>query len=186
MSRLIHLNGPPGIGKSTIARRYADEHPGVLCCDIDVLRTLVGGWRDDFATAGAVIRPLALAMIETHLREGRDVVLPQMLVRQSELQRFEAAATHAGAAYVERVLLDTPDAAVSRFHRRGVGDEAADPWHDRVREIVAEQGGDQVLLDYHARLVQLVAERPDAVVVTSPDGDPDATYRALLESLAAA
>lgn len=43
VSRLIHLNGPPGIGKSTLARRYVDAHPGVLNCDIDVLRTLIGG-----------------------------------------------------------------------------------------------------------------------------------------------
>jgi adenylate kinase family enzyme len=48
VARLIHLNGPPGIGKSTIARRYPAELPGVLNCHIDVLRTLVGGReRDD-------------------------------------------------------------------------------------------------------------------------------------------
>ncbi|MDQ3306760.1 MAG: hypothetical protein M3499_00100 [Actinomycetota bacterium] len=42
MSRLTHVNGPPGIGKSTLARRYVNGHPGVLNCDIDVLKTLVG------------------------------------------------------------------------------------------------------------------------------------------------
>lgn len=56
---LLHLNGPPGIGKSTIARRYADEHPGVLNCDIDFLRTLIGGWSVDFLRAGpSSVRPL--------------------------------------------------------------------------------------------------------------------------------
>ena len=63
MTRLIHLNGPPGIGKSTLARRFADEHPGVLNCDVDVLRTLIGGWERDFERAGSLIRPAALAMI---------------------------------------------------------------------------------------------------------------------------
>jgi len=33
--RLIHLNGPPGIGKSTIAQRYVDQHPEVLNLDIN-------------------------------------------------------------------------------------------------------------------------------------------------------
>jgi adenylate kinase family enzyme len=25
---VLHLNGPPGVGKSTLAGRWADEHPG--------------------------------------------------------------------------------------------------------------------------------------------------------------
>jgi hypothetical protein len=49
--RLIHLNGPPGIGKSTIAQLYVDEHPGTLNLDIDRVRCLIGGWRDDFGRA---------------------------------------------------------------------------------------------------------------------------------------
>ncbi len=68
--RLIHLNGPPGIGKSTLAQMYADEHPGVLNLDIDRLRALVGGWRDRFAETGELVRPLALDMAGTHLRAG--------------------------------------------------------------------------------------------------------------------
>ncbi|MCD6641083.1 MAG: ATP-binding protein, partial [Nocardioides sp.] len=101
MSRLIHLNGPPGIGKSTLARRYVAENPGVLDCDVDVLRTLIGGWDTDFQAAGELIRPAALAMIEAYLANGHDVVLPQMLVRSTELARFEAAATGVGAQFVE-------------------------------------------------------------------------------------
>ena len=97
MARLLHLNGPPGIGKSTLARRYAAEHHGVLNCDIDVLRTLIGGWEDDFAGAG----------------------------------------------------------------------------------------GDGVLRHYHRRLREVLAVRPDAVEVTSVDGDLDATYRAVLTAVGA-
>jgi predicted kinase len=65
---LIHLNGPPGIGKSTLAQRYVDEHPGVLNLDIDRLRALIGGWRERFAETGEIVRPVALSMAATHLR----------------------------------------------------------------------------------------------------------------------
>lgn len=54
---LLHLNGPPGVGKSTLARRYVRDNPGVLDCDVDVLRTLIGGWDRDFLGAGARQRP---------------------------------------------------------------------------------------------------------------------------------
>jgi predicted kinase len=182
MSRLIHLNGPPGIGKSTLARRFAEAHPGVLNCDVDVLRTLIGGWRDDFARAGALIRPAALAMIEAYLREGNDVVFPQMLIDPVELARFEKSATSSGARFIERVLMDTSTASVARFHRRGQY-EPDDPWHDHVRNIVAAEGGDAALARNHAALERLLAERPGAVLVHSSEGEIEETYRTLIETL---
>jgi predicted kinase len=182
MSRLIHLNGPPGIGKSTLARRFVDAHAGVLNCDVDVLRTLVGGWQSDFGRAGALIRPAALAMIEAYLRNGHDVVFPQMLIDSGELARFERSATNAGAQFIERMLMDTPTASVARFHRRGQS-EPESSWHDQVRTIVAAQGGDAMLADTHAALVRLLAERPHAVVVNSYEGQIEQTYRSLIETL---
>ena len=182
MSRLIHLNGPPGIGKSTVARRYVAEHSGVLNCDIDVLRTFIGGWESDFAKAGALIRPAALAMIQAYLASGQDVVLPQMLINPNELARFEACAIDAGAQFVERFLMDTPTSSVARFHRRG-GSEADDPWHDQVRGIVAANGGDDELGRCHAALGRLLSERPNALAITSSEGALEDTYSAVIESL---
>ncbi|GAA4374222.1 AAA family ATPase [Nocardioides caricicola] len=181
MSRLIHLNGPPGIGKSTIARRYAAEHPGVLNCDIDVLRTLIGGWDADFELAGTRIRPAALAMIEAYLASGQDVVLPQMLINPVERARFEDCAARAGAEYVERFLMDSQASSVARFHRRGGPEE--DPWHDLVRTIVAADGGDDSLRTYYAGLDRLIGDRPDAVVIASSEGAVDETYEAFVASL---
>lgn len=177
MPRLILLNGPPGIGKSTIAARYVADHPWTLDCDVDVLRGLIGGWEQDFGRAGTLIRPAALAFITGYLRTGHDVVLPQLLVDPEELARFEAAADEAGATLVEVVLWADRDESIARFHRRG--DDATSRWHERVREIVASSGGDELLGRFHDRLAALVRDRGQAVV-TSVDGDIDATYSAVL------
>ena len=181
MSRLIHLNGPPGIGKSTLARRYVADHPGVLNCDIDVLRTFIGGWEDDFAGAGALIRPAALAMIGAYLADGHDVVLPQMLVDPREVARFSGCAHDAGAEFVERFLMDSASSSVDRFARRGAG--SRDPWHDQVRTIVAANGGEAELRRCHEGLSQLLLSRPAAVVIASGDGAVEETYGRLLASL---
>lgn len=182
MPVLLHLNGPPGIGKSTIARRYAADHPGVLHCDVDLLRTLVGGWSADWGRAGSLVRPAALGMIEAHLASGHDVVLPQLLVDPDEIARFAASASRAGAAFVERLLMDDPERTVARFHRRGA-DEPDDPWHARVRAIVAAQGGDDALRERHRLLAALAAAGPEVVVVPSVEGDVEGTYRRLLATL---
>lgn len=159
-----------------------NEHVGVLSCDVDVLRGLVGGWATDFKRAGALLRPAALAMISAYLAEGEDVVLPQMLANPAELARFEQAAVAVKAEFVERIFMDAPDAAVRRFNERVRG-RPDDPWHLQVRDIVKANGGDESLLRYHASLSRLVEERPNAVVIPSIESAVEDTYQALIDSL---
>lgn len=183
MTRLILLNGMPGVGKSTIARRFAAEHPGTLLCDVDVLRTFIGGWSDDFDLAGARIRPAALGLITGYLRESGDVVLPQLLARVTELERFEQAALAAGADFVEVMLATDTDDAVRRFHGR---DDGIDAWHPTVRRLVVEAGGDELLRAYASSLEELVSRRPATKVIPSVAGAVDATYAAVIEAIDAA
>lgn len=182
MSRLIHINGPPGIGKSTLAQRYVDDHPGVLNCDIDVLRTLVGGWQHDFDAASALIRPVALGMISAYLRNGHDVVLPQLLVALSELEKFEAAAREVGSAFIECVLMDDVEPSLSRFYRRG-GEGTDSAWHAQVTAVVAANGGDDLLIRLHKGLRELLTHRPNCFVISSVEGRVDDTYRSLVDAL---
>ena len=111
MARLLLLNGPPGIGKSTLARRWAEDRPGTLCLDVDVLRGLVGGSADRFQETGEVVRQLALEMVTAQVRGGRDVVLPQYLGRTCEVARFEQAARDGGGSFTHVVLMDAAAAA---------------------------------------------------------------------------
>lgn len=181
MPRLIHLNGPPGIGKSTLAQMYVDDHPGVLNLDIDQLRSLIGGSGERFAETGELIRPLAVGMAATHLRAGHDVIMPQYLGRLGEIQRFETVARDSDAEFREVVLMDTKERSLARFTNRSA--EAALPWHSDVQDGVERGGGLLLLADMYDRLTDVLGSRPDCDIVPSDVGAIRQTYQALTEVL---
>lgn len=179
MATLIHLNGAPGVGKSTIAGRYQLEHSGVLNCDVDRLRCLIGGWADDFGAVGGLVRPLALAMIGAHLDGGRDVLLPQMLADEAERARFRAAAVESGHRYVHILLQARPGEARARFYRRS----EEDPLHAVIREVVDRDGGGSVVDELDRRLADAAASTHTISVDAS--GDVESTYRAVVTAIEA-
>ena len=173
MPTLLHLNGPSGVGKSTLARAHAATRPGTLVCDIDDLRSWVSGWENDFIGTGQAIRSAALALIAAYLRTGHDVVLPQMLVTPSELDRFEAAAADAGASYVGVVLSLAPEKLLERLHAR-----ERTPVTEVISRIIEERGGDALVVQGGKQLLELAGHRSLSVIDAT---DRDAALRALGE-----
>jgi len=179
MPSMVHLNGPPGIGKSTLCALYADRHPGTLNLDIDCLHHLVGGWRDPENHTHEVLRPVVLAMASTYLAGGRDVVLPQYLSKVGEIERFEQVAREQGASYREIVLLDVKAAAIARFETRQ--DDSA--WGKHNRRVVASQGGALLLEAMYDQLMEVLRLRTGAVVIRTEPGAVEVTYDLLIREL---
>ena len=179
MVRLIVLNGPPGVGKSTIAQRYVDDHPMAMNLDIDSLRRLLGRWRDDVTQAGLLARSMSLTMAREHLGNGYDVVVPQYLGNPQFLLQAEAVATETGARFVEIMLMDDRDEVVRRFNERTA--RAQTPTHVDAGGYVAELGGDNLLFTMYDRLVLVLSARPATQVVQCPEGAQDAAYARVRE-----
>ncbi|SDS20872.1 AAA family ATPase [Jiangella sp. DSM 45060] len=171
--RLVVLNGPPAVGKSTLAQRYAADHALTLNLDVDRVRDLIGGWRDDPGAAGLLARAVAVAAARAHLRAGHDVVVPQLVARPGFLEELEAVAAQAGAAFHELVLTDDRPAVLRRFA-------------DRAGTVPgAPQAGPDEVAALYDRLAAYVERRPRAVAVPAPAGAVDETYRRVLAQLGA-
>jgi predicted kinase len=175
--RLIHLNGPPAVGKSTLARRWADDHPGTLLCDIDVLRTMIGGW-ETYAESPGLSRTGGLAQVTAHLRTGHDVVVPQYVGLADQLDRFRGAADDAGASYVCVLLTATAEEVARRFGVRDATAASDDRWAAYVRAFW-EGGGSDELGPTIDRLQRLADDRWVRLESTTPDP----TYAALVAAL---
>jgi predicted kinase len=161
---LLLINGAPAVGKSTLAQRYADQHPLALIVDIDSIRTRLGQWaRVD--ESKLVARDLALALSRAHLQQGHDVVVAQYLGRPEFRERLKRLACECDARFVEVLLTDDADRITARFQTRradyaaaGVAHPEADLSDDAIAAEV-QHANDVLLRDATARGVPVVSAR---------------------------
>lgn len=176
---MILVNGAPGVGKSTIARRLRDDRPLSLLVDFDELWLLIGGWQDHDGSQRLAVAA-GLAMARAHLRAGYDVVAPQFAVDPDFFAVVDGMIGETAATCQEIVLTGDPERLAAQFRRRraertqaGESDVSANIADDRIDEVIAWAS---------AQLDVIAAARPHAVVVPT-DGGVESTYLRVREAL---
>jgi len=180
MPRLIHLNGPSRVGKSTLARRYADEHPGTLVLDLDVLAGLIGGWKEDFSAALEMARGHGRELAVRHLRCGYDVVLPQLVTvhDRDPDPAFEQAVGTTDASYVEVALMVEDREHLHRLQ----GKRPATEVEARVQAAL-EDPEPELVHKIRRHLDEYLAQRPDAIRIDTTGLGEEASYQRLLDAI---
>jgi len=175
---LVVLNGPPAVGKTTLARRYSDDHPLALVVDVDHLRSQLGQWQT-VEESKVVARDLAAALVREHLGAGFDVLVPQYLGRPEFLRRLEQVATDADTVFVEIVLTDDTERITERFRARRA--ELATTGAAHPEADLADDAVEDSLRASNAQLLHDAAARGARVI--SVAGGPEAAYRSLRDAL---
>lgn len=172
-AKLIILNGPSGVGKSTLAQKYVDEHPMALNLDTDNVWSMMGQWREEKERSSRQKLRLAYAMAEAHLEAGYDVIVPNIMRSRPTVEKFEAIAQKCGALFCELLLTVSKDEAIERFMARG---------GFRPGGILA-QGGIPYLEQMYDDMVETAATRPSIIEVATEYGNIQGTYQNLLKAL---
>ncbi len=176
--KLILLNGNPGMGKTTLAKRYVDEHPMTLNLDIDQLWIMMGQWQASRPHSDVQKLKYAYAIADMHLADGYDVIAPDMIQTVEQYEAFERIARANHAVFKEVVLLTSPDDAVERCKTRARGMGYADGF--RPGGVLDTSGREKQLLSMYENVLSVIAGRPHVIRIESIEHDIDGTYQKLL------
>ena len=179
--KLIIINGALGVGKTTLAERYASKHPLTLQIDIDEVRRKMSFWREEKEMSGMLSKQIACEMARTHLLYLHDVVVSQIFIQSEHLEKLEAIAQACGADFHEFLLFIPREEAITRFVKRG--QTAGYPDGFRPGGLVDLGGREKKVLQMYDDMMTMIARRPGTRVIAAQEGEIEATYRALRENL---
>lgn len=175
--KLIVLSGSLGSGKSTLAKKYAENHPLALALDIDIIRLMLGEWRDHAEDSAQLSKRMAEEMSRINLSEGHDVIIPQIYRRESYLDALQRVADETDSDYFEIILLLDKEEAIDRF----MSYKSIHPGG-----LIDRGGGVSRLEHMYDEMVELASKRPNTIKISPIRDDIEATYELLIQAISSA
>ena len=150
--KLIILNGPSGVGKSTIAARLHQEMPSSVLIDIDALRReVMPNFREHREESLKLAYEHAGSTIGEYLKGGHDVIVDKAILDTHVVASFVAVGRKNGAEIHEFILFANKETVQKRADDRGYKPGGL-LTHERVGELWEQANA-------------LRLQRPQAVVI---------------------
>ncbi len=122
--KLIILNGPCGVGKSTIAAALHEKMPLSFLLDVDAQSRNISHYKEYREERWEIRDAISEAIIETCLRLGRDVIVDKIIFDSTILDSYCVIAKKYNADVHEIILWATKDVVMKRAKDRGWREES--------------------------------------------------------------
>lgn len=169
--KLILLNGFAGTGKTTIAKRYIDEHPLDLSIEGDHIIVMLGQWLNFENEARDLVFSLTKSMVTTHLTNGKSVLLPYLLTNSQHAVEFENIAVQYDASFYEVYLSLDKNEAVKRLIERGT-------WGAKLTDMDMPE-----INELFDSMEKETLKRPNSIIIKPMKNNIEQTYQEFLKAI---
>lgn len=117
--KLIIINGPSGIGKSTITAELIRSLPHAVALDVDEMRRQIPNYRELREESLQLVYKQTAAAIKEHAANGFDVMIDKAISSAEVLDSLVATGEECGAEVFEFLLFADKTTVQSRADARG-------------------------------------------------------------------
>ena len=166
---LIILNGPAGVGKSTIASKIQSYMPEIEVISIDNLRRTMPNYRNNRQESLRLSYAYAEDYMKKYFNSGKTVIIDKCITQSEILDRFIDIADKYGAKALEFILFAEKEIVKQRSKYRGfTPGSLLTP--EKVEELWEKTNS-------------LKTQRPKAIVIDTANLSPEAVFNIVIARL---
>lgn len=120
--KMIIINGPTGVGKSTVAKLLHEQSAMSFLLNIDDIRRSISHYAEHREESGALSHAISREIVRSVFENGRDVILEKCMIHSEVVDDYRAIADEFLADTREIILWAPKEFVLQRAHARG--------WHE--------------------------------------------------------